>query len=238
MARTVAAVAGHLFSWRYAGPLPARGRDYAVVNERERTALRLLTLRHRLTAFTGERFLPNPDGELQSSVGDNSEERVDYYHAVAQLKAALDAAYGENDPRGQAQFKKLRHVLLEEENGAEKIIRALRYLRRKHPRRKRVREVLGYFRRHRRRMDYAQAVERGLPIGSGVVEAACKTLATQRLKRSGMRWRRTGGQAILTLRALVQSNRFDHAWYLLSESYRVEVALPDNVIELPSRCAA
>ena len=49
-------------------------------------------------------------------------------------------------------------------------------------------------------MDYAEAAQRGLPIGSGVVEAACKTLVTERLKRSGMRWREAGGQAILTLR--------------------------------------
>ena len=52
-------------------------------------------------------------------------------------------------------------------------------------------------------MRYAQAKSCNLPIGSGVVEAACKTLATQRMKRSGMRWRHAGGQAILTLRALV-----------------------------------
>jgi len=71
-----------------------------------------------------------------------------------------------------------------------------------------------------------------------VVEAACKTLATQRLKRSGMRWRHAGGQAILTLRALVQSHRFDQAWSLLSASYRAEVALPENTAEFPRRRAA
>ena len=53
------------------------------------------------------------------------------------------------------------------------------------------------------------------PIGSGVVEAACKTLVSQRLKRSGMRWRTAGGQAILTFRALCQSERFERAWPLL-----------------------
>ena len=71
-----------------------------------------------------------------------------------------------------------------------------------------------------------------LPIGSGVVEAVCQTLATQRLKRSGMRWRHAGGQAILTLRALAQSDRFDRAWQMLGATYKREVALPDNVIAL------
>ena len=163
---------------------------------------------------------------------------VDFYHAAEQLKAALDAAYGEGSTKGQAQFKKLRHVLLEDEDGVAKVIRALVYLRNKHPRRKRIGEVLRYLRRNRHRMRYAELRAQHLPIGSGVVEAACKTLATQRLKRSGMRWRNDGGQAILTLRALVQSERFDHAWQLLSETYRKHVELPDNVVELrPPRAA-
>lgn len=166
------------------------------------------------------------------------EQRVDFFHAAEQLKAALDAAYGENDPKGRAQFDKLRHVLREDPDGVNKTIRALIYLRSKHPRRQRIGEVLGYFRRHRRRMDYADAASRSLPIGSGVVEATCKTLATQRLKRSGMRWRHAGGQAILTLRGLVQSKRFEHAWHRLSDTYRTEVQLPDNVVALPRKRVA
>ena len=166
------------------------------------------------------------------------EQRVDFYHAVEQLKAAFDAAYGEPSAKGRAQFKKNRHVLLEDVDGVEKVIRALVYLRSKHPRRKRIGEVLGYFRRNRQRMDYATAVLCDLPIGSGVVEAACKTLATQRLKRSGMRWRHEGGQAILTLRGLVQSHRFEQAWSMLSATYRADVSVPENVAELRRKRAA
>lgn len=168
----------------------------------------------------------------------DGEERVDFYHAVEQLKAAFDAAYGETSAKGRAQFKKNRHVLLEDVDGVEKVIRALVHLRSRHPRRKRIGEVLGYFRRSRHRMDYAAAALCGLPIGSGVVEAACKTLVTQRLKRSGMRWRHPGGQAILTLRGLVQSHRFEQAWSLLSATYRADVSLPDNVAEFPRKRAA
>ena len=115
----------------------------------------------------------------------------------------------------------------------ENVIRALDYQRKKFPRRTRIGEVLRYFRRNRHRMRYADTQARHLPIGSGVVEAACKTLVTQRLKRSGMRWRHAGGQAILTLRALVQSSRFDQAWALLSDTYRQEVIVPNNVVAFP-----
>ena len=163
---------------------------------------------------------------------------VDFYHAAEQLKSALDARYGENDATGRAQFHKLRHILLDDAHGVEKVIRALDYQRKKFPRRTRIGEVLRYFRRNRHRMRYADTQARHLPIGSGVVEAACKTLVTQRLKRSGMRWRHAGGQAILTLRALMQSSRFDQAWELLSDTYRQVVMVPDNVVAFPCNRAA
>jgi hypothetical protein len=59
-----------------------------------------------------------------------------------------------------------------------------------------------YQRRHSRWMAYPRPRRQGLPIGSGVTEAACKTVFTQRLKRSGMRWRRDSGQVIVDLRVL------------------------------------
>ena len=163
---------------------------------------------------------------------------VDFYHAAEQLKSGLDACYGEGDVKGRAHYEKLRHLLRHDLGGVEKVIRSLNHERRKQPENKRIAEVLGYFRNNRHRMGYAEAKARHLPIGSGVVEAACKTLVTQRLKRSGMRWRHAGGQAILTLRALIQSKRFDPAWGLLSGTYRRAVAIPDNVVPFPCQRAA
>ena len=159
-------------------------------------------------------------------------ELIDFYHAVAHLKDAFDTAHGADSPTAAAQFKKYRHRLRHEPDGVERVIRALVYLRSKSPGNERIAQVLGYFRTNRHRMGYADAKAKGLPIGSGVVEAACKTLVTERLKRSGMRWGARGGQAILTLRSLVQSCRFDHAWPLLARSYRTPVSRPDNVVPL------
>ena len=159
-------------------------------------------------------------------------ELIDFFHAAEHLKDAFDAAYGAGDPKATAQFEKYRHRLRHETDGVEKVIRALRHLCSKHPECERTAQVLGYFRNNRHRMGYAEAKEQGLPIGSGVVEATCKTLVTERLKRSGMRWSERGGQAILTLRALLQSNRFDSGWSLLLQTYRAEVSAPDNVVPL------
>ena len=162
-------------------------------------------------------------------------ELLDFYHAAEHLKAALDEAYGETSPKSRAQFEKLRLILRDDPDGVDKIVRALRHLRDSHPRRKKIQTELRYFRRNRDRMKYSAARADNLPIGSGVVEAACKTLVTQRMKRSGMRWLPDGGQAILTLRSLVQSNRFDRGWALLVGTYKARVTVPNNVLDFSSR---
>jgi hypothetical protein len=161
---------------------------------------------------------------------------LDFYHATEHLNAALVAAYGETNPKRRSQYDKLRAVLLEDRRGAEKVIRSLVYLRNRFPRRKKIAQELGFFRRNRHKMYYANFRALNLPIGSGVTEASCKTLVTQRMKRSGMSWASDGGgQSILTFRSHAQSDRFDRAWHLVAATYRREVTLPDNVIPLRAR---
>ncbi|MCH9696778.1 MAG: hypothetical protein K0U68_01625, partial [Gammaproteobacteria bacterium] len=78
--------------------------------------------------------------------------------------------------------------------------------------------ALTYFINHRHMMDYATQVKQQLPIGSGVTEAACKTLVKQRLCGSGMRWKNKGAKVILSLRALVQSKgRWQQFWGNIDE---------------------
>jgi hypothetical protein len=148
----------------------------------------------------------------------------------------------------QQRFEALRHTLRHEDSGATKVIRALAYIEKTQESTPKLRACLGYFRRHRRMMDYAYFARCGLPIGSGVVEAACKTLGTQRMKRSGMMWGREGAQAILTIRGWTQSDRFDAAWALIAAHRQIEITLisrvevhaisgpdeglPDNVIRI------
>ena len=91
---------------------------------------------------------------------------------------------------------------------------------------------LNFFRKNRHRMHYAKWAARGLPIGSGVTEAACKTLATHRMKRSGMHWRQAGGQAILTFRAMAQSARFDRGWAMVAKTYKHDVVTPENIVSI------
>ena len=145
---------------------------------------------------------------------------LDAWHAVQHLKVAADAAFGEGSPEAMAWFEKWRHILRHHPDGAFKVIDALRYLARKGVGIRIIARELGYFRSNRRRMDYRRLADAGYPIGSGSVEAANRTLVTTRMKRSGQRWSRHGGQGVLTFRSLAKSGRFDRAWARLARSWQ------------------
>jgi hypothetical protein len=165
-----------------------------------------------------------------------SVEIVDFYHACDHLKEGCDAAWGESSIRSKAEFERLKILLKEDDQGAERVIRVLRYHygRARGRKRKRLKTQLTYFRNQRERMHYAQYLRENLPIASGVIEATCKTLVTQRLKQSGMAWTITGGQAILTLRSLIQSERWQPAWNLLRTDFRKTVSVCNPKIALPA----
>ena len=69
-----------------------------------------------------------------------------------------------------------------------------------------------YFQRHAERMRYGEFRRQGLFVGSGVIEAGCRTVIASRLKRSGMFWSVRGANAITALRCARLSNRFDDYW--------------------------
>jgi hypothetical protein len=163
-------------------------------------------------------------------------EIVDYYHACDHLKEGCDAAWGESSMASKVHFERLKTLLKEAPDGAKRVIRALRYQRNKAKGNKhtRLQRELTYFCNQRHRMHYARYRALHLPIASGVMEATCKTLVTQRFKRSGMAWTILGGQAILTIRSLIQSDRWSAAWKLLQTDFRKEVRILHKAPPLPN----
>lgn len=168
--------------------------------------------------------------EIEAALGwppDGPVKIVDFYHACDHLKNGCDAIWGESTPRSQAEFLRLKTLLKEEDGGADRIIRTFKHhaSRTTGNRQQRIQAELTYFRNQRPRMNYPEYLRQHLPIASGVVEAACKTLVTQRLKCSGMAWTIAGGQAILTFRSLIQSARWPRAWNLLVADFRQTITI-------------
>ncbi len=154
-------------------------------------------------------------------------EIVDFCHAADHLKRGCDAIWPHDPDQSKTKFKSLRTSLKEVEGGVDKVIGSFRYYlgRLSGKNKAALQTELTYFLNQHPRMDYASYLQQGLPIASGVIEATCKTLVTQRMKCSGMRWGMLGGQAILTLRSVIQSDRWQQAWSLIQAQFRKPVLI-------------
>jgi hypothetical protein len=150
------------------------------------------------------------------------EKIVDYYHAAEHLGTAAEALFGKGTPEAKVWAAKHRRTLLESDDGAARVVRAINAATRVRRLPAWARKVVAtqrkFFTNHGRRMTYASFRARGLPIGSGPVEAAGKVLVKQRMVRSGMRWSRRGGQHILNIRTLIKSKRWDAVWVRYCET--------------------
>ena len=123
----------------------------------------------------------------------------------------------------QKQYRELLcHQLKHDAGAAETILQTMELLQHTAPLSKSARKALDaaatYFTNHHHQMDYAAYRQQHYPIGSGVTEAACKTLVKQRLCGSGMRWKEKGAAVILSLRELVLTpSRWQQFWDKLNQ---------------------
>lgn len=144
----------------------------------------------------------------------DSRQVVDWYHAASHLRQAANALKGENTSEAQRWFKAYDTPLFE--GHADQIADTLRDLAISH---RKVADVLrreaGYFDDNQRRMQYQEVREDGLPIGSGMVESACKQFRA-RLAGPGMRWSRSGVERMLPIRAAAMNRDFEVWWQTVS----------------------
>lgn len=144
---------------------------------------------------------------------------VDFFQVCEHL-SKLSELFFQDHSDAKAWYKKYRTVLKEDPDGASKLIRAARYRRSITKENPEIEAEIKYLQHNRKRMNYFELRQKNLPIGSGVVEAACKNLIGARMKKSGMRWTFDGGQTVLTLRSLILSNRWEKFWaYFLSHHF-------------------
>jgi hypothetical protein len=150
---------------------------------------------------------------------------VDFYHASEYLAKLAGVLL--DDPRaGHAWQKRMRHRLKHEDNAVFRILhsaakyRSQRLLTAKQQ--EDYRQAYQYLLNYKPYMNYAAYGRLGLPIGSGVTQAACKTVFTQRFKQSGMTWAIEGGGLILTLRLAALSQ----VWEQVFGKYLASLPLP------------
>ena len=157
---------------------------------------------------------------------------IDYYHAAERITTMAEALFGKETKEGRSWARRMRKLLLKA-NGPSRVLHSAAALlsRRElsESRQKEFRRAYNYIRRRTKFMDYHGYRARNLPIGSGVTEAACKTLFTERLKLSGMRWKKTGAQAVLRLRVILLSGIWDAVRQAVLKSDKAD--LPQTYID-------
>ena len=137
---------------------------------------------------------------------------VDLYHARQHLWEVARRLHPD-DPGKQKGWMKLHQKRLLERGKIEKLVEALRSIKSSHPEVvEKLRTEADYFERNAERMRYPKFRRQHLFVGSGVIEAGCKTVIASRFKRSGMFWTVRGANAILALRCCQLNGRFEDYW--------------------------
>ena len=134
---------------------------------------------------------------------------VDWYHASQYVWRAATTIYGEGSDVRTPWAQQQLAALWDGRVGA--VIAALEPFR---PKGDGVQAALSYYTTHQARMDYPAYRARGLQIGSGTVESACKQLVRSRLKLAGMIWDVEGAEAVAVVRAWLKSDRWNEAMQL------------------------
>ena len=138
-------------------------------------------------------------------------EVVDIYHARSHIRQLANMVYEPGTRKANVWVKRGLDRL--DKGDVEALLRSMSRLRPKQEQAKEeVRKAIGYFETNKDRMRYSDFRKQELFIGSGVVEAGCKTIANHRLKQSGMRWTVRGANAIIALRAFQLSGRWEEFW--------------------------
>ncbi len=132
---------------------------------------------------------------------------LDFYHALQHLHGLVDAICGKESAEGKKRLKLWKGWLLKDKAG-QIIKQAKAQLERSLDTETAGKEI-GYLENNLQRMAYGTFRKAGYFIGSGVIEAGCKTVVGKRMKGSGMFWSEEGGQGVLDLRCALLSDRFD-----------------------------
>lgn len=147
-------------------------------------------------------------------LGEDTTHIVDWYHAMQHVWDCGRALYGEGTGATAAWVKKVENLLWNGE--VRKILKRLKDEadgESEAEKRKALTGLITYLTNQDARLAYDKFRSRGLDIGSGQVESACKNVVAARMKRAGMRWSPRGAQATLSLRTLYMNDQWERFWH-------------------------
>ena len=151
---------------------------------------------------------------------------ADFYHVSERIWAMADALFNKNQQQQADAWARRMLKNLKKPSGASRVLHsaASLYHRRKLGKTRDLDfwKAYRYLQSRTKHLRYSEYQSNHIPIGSGVTEAACKTIYTQRLKLSGMRWSFEGAKQILTLRSILLSGTWDATF----ESYLTSITPP------------
>ncbi len=131
---------------------------------------------------------------------------VDYYHACQYVTKIAEVLFAKETQAAAAWAAKMRRWLRDKKKGITRVLHSAAAhawrLKFEPDEQKAYDDAYGYLQKRQGMMDYWTYRRHGLAIGSGITEAACKTLFTQRFKQSGMKWSLEGGQVVVNLRVV------------------------------------
>lgn len=158
---------------------------------------------------------------------------VDYYHASERLWTMAEALFGVGR-QSWGWARKMQKLLLKP-GGVGRVLHSAAALQSRRALRgtrlANFKRAYRYLQERRDHMRYADYRRLGMPIGSGVTEAACKTVYTQRVKLSGMRWQRDGAAKILRLRVILLSGIWSKVYARVVQAYsEVKIATPAQLL--------
>lgn len=199
-------------------PSPAARVAFAAIEDHETFAARWPQVASRLGIRAGAALNVLADGAHWIW------ERVDYhfafargtldiFHALEHVSDAAGSLFGEGTAATEQWRGTAREALLAQGwTGIEQVIAQTRPIAVRACQRRALDELSGYLRPQSKRLNYAQRLAEGRPIGSGMIEGACKNYIGRRLKQTGARWLVPNANRMATLTALVYADQWTDYW--------------------------
>ena len=225
---------GHLLKTTYLAQMPESGKTTLASDLKSEAIAVLLERPYLKVSFASDGALHNWTilDDIAAAIPETHEGIVfmlaDLYLVALRVSEVAATVSGAGTPEARLMKANWLETLREFEDGPARVLKSMRYHRDRLTSESDVEAVqaaINYIagQNNKGRLDYARARREMLPIGTGITEAAAKTVVGVRLKRAGARYSQHGGQAIMMFRTAILSERYDLFFRTIHQQYQAEV---------------